>query len=427
MSYDDAVAFISSSVQYGSRLGLERIARLCSLLGNPQDSIRTVHVAGTNGKGSTCAMIAQALTAAGYKTGLYMSPAIEDVCECIRINGSCITHEEFGMVAALVSEKAQQMADEPPTEFEIETAMAFQWFVMSGCDVAVIETGLGGRLDATNVINSPMVSVITSVSYDHVNLLGDTLDKIAREKCGIIKPGGITVSYPLQDKVAMDTILDWAGQKDSRLIIPDAAQVQVLHAGLNGTDVSYGGLSLHIPLIGSPQVWNAITAVETLRAMREYCGLSITGDNIADGIGKVTLPLRQEILCHHPVVLMDGAHNLDKLAALAETMKAHLSGKRVAVIMGMLQDKDYVPSIKLIASLCDKFITSQPTSSRALPSSRAAELAIGRCNDVRIIDDYKLALEEALRFAGNDGAVVVCGSFYLAGPVRRIYNDSLTK
>lgn len=410
----------------GSRLGLERVARLCALLGNPQDAVKTVHVAGTNGKGSTAGMIALGLSAAGYRAGLYTSPYIEDARESMSINGVAISCNEFSAMAQAVREQAETLAAEgnAPTSFELETAMAFLWFRECRCDVAVIETGLGGRLDATNVITHPLVSVLTSISWDHVNILGDTLSKIATEKCGIIKPGGITVSYPCQHAEAMDIIRTRAAEQTNRLIMPDADNLRVLNSSLDGIVFEYNGLKLSTRMVGAHQAVNAVTALETLRALNDSCGLSLTDGHIATGIATAALPTRQEVLRRDPILLLDGAHNLDKLTALAETIREHLAGKRIAVVMGMLRDKDFVPSVSLIASLANLFIACAPLSERALPSETVAEIASAHCNDVSVIDDSKAALEEALNHAGRNGAVVVCGSFYLAGPVRKTVASS---
>jgi dihydrofolate synthase / folylpolyglutamate synthase len=414
----DAISFINSSKQYGSRLGLERITRLCHLIGDPQDKLGIVHIAGTNGKGSTSAMVASILSAVGYKTGLYTSPYIEDVCECMQIGQRHITSAEFAATAAVIREKAEPMTLEgdPATEFELETAIAFLWFAQSGCKLAVIETGLGGRLDATNVIGGPLVSVITSISMDHMQLLGDTIEKIATEKCGIIKPNGVTVSYPLQCADAYNVISAFAAKQNNVLLTPDATKIIEVGAGLDGTDIIYRGIPLHIPLIGRQQIYNAVTAVETALELREHSGLAITDDNITDGIGLVKMPLRQELFCRRPIVLLDGAHNPDGLEALADTIKTHLNGRRLAVVMGMLADKEYEKSISLIAPLCSRFIAALPSSRRALASDAAALVAGGYSADVSANDNLTEALAEAIRFAGPDGAVVVCGSLYLAAP-----------
>jgi len=429
LSYSDAISFIESSKKYGSKPGLERITRLCSMAGDPQDGVPAVHVAGTNGKGSTSAMIASILSAAGYKTGLYISPYVEDVCECAQINGVSITHREFAFIAADIRKWAEQMAGEgaPPTEFEIETAIAFLWFRRSGCDIAVIETGLGGRLDATNVIKQPLVSVLTSISLDHTSILGGTISEIATEKCGILKPGDITVSYPLQPPDAQAVIAEYARKTENTLVLPDAGRIRFSHAGLDGTGIIYKGLNLHIPFIGRHQAYNAVTAVETALALRERRGFVLSDGNIADGIKNAWIPLRQEAVCRNPIILLDGAHNPDGLAALADTMKSGLAGRRLAVVMGMLADKEYQKSIALIAPLCGRFIASKPANPRALPSKAAADCAKPFCDDVSVEDNHFKALTEAVLYAGRDGAVVVCGSLYLAGQVRRAFFEDLQK
>jgi dihydrofolate synthase/folylpolyglutamate synthase len=429
LSYSDAMTVLKASKKFGSKLGLERITRLCWLIGEPQDGVPAIHIAGTNGKGRASAMISSILISAGYKTGLYQSPYIEDVCECIRIGGRAMSHQELALASKPVAEAAQRMAGEgdPPTEFELETAIAFLWFLRSGCGAMVIEAGLGGRLDATNIIKRPLASVIMSISLDHTGILGGTIGEIAYEKCGIIKPCDITVSYPLQPPEAMKIIEDRAKAMENALILPDIGGLEILHESLEGTDIVYRGLCLRIPLIGRRQVYNAVTAVEAAIALRERRGFSISDAAIADGIRNARLPFRQEVVCLNPVILIDGAHNPDGLAALAETMKAHLQERRTAVVMGMLADKEYEKSIAMIAPLCGKFIASKPDNPRALPSEVAARCAMAHCPNVSVEDDYSNALRQALGYAGRDGAVIACGSLYLAGPMRKACQYILKK
>jgi dihydrofolate synthase/folylpolyglutamate synthase len=422
LSYNDAVRFIDASKKLGSRPGLERISRLCALAGDPQDAVPAVHVAGTNGKGSTSAMLASVLSASGYGTGLYTSPYIEDVCECIRIDGRQMSHEELAELAEEIRRMAERMAGEgdAPTEFEIETAIAFLWFMRSGCDAMVVEAGLGGRLDATNVLKRPLVSVITSISLDHTSILGGTIREITNEKCGILKSGGVAVSYPMQPEEALGVLRERSEATGNELILPDVAKWDVLRAGLDGTDIVYKGLPVHIPFVGRHQVFNSITVVEAAHALRERRGLAISDDNIREGINKAFIACRQEVVGKNPIILLDGAHNPDGLAALADTMRSQLSGKRTAVVMGMLADKDYGRSVALIAPLCGKLIASKPASPRALASGKLAACAGKHCADVSVEDDYAKALDKAMAYAGKDGAVVVCGSLYLAVPVRKL-------
>lgn len=422
MSYNEAVQFIDASKELGSRLGLERISKLCALLGDPQDAVPAVHVAGTNGKGSTSAMLASVLGAAGYKTGLYTSPYILDVRECIRINGKRMPREDFAGLAGELRGIAERMDAEgsPPTGFEIETALAFLWFGRSGCGAMVVEAGLGGRLDATNVLKRPLVSVITSLSPDHTAILGGTLEDITYEKCGILKPGGVAVSYTRQPEEALGVLRARAEAAGNELILPDIAQLSVLRAGLDGTDIEYKGLPLHVPFAGRHQAYNALTAVETVLALRDRCGLGISAEDIRNGIACAAIPCRQEVVRRDPIVLLDGAHNPGGLAALADTMRSLLAGKRTAVVMGMLADKDYERSVACIAPLCGRFIASRPESPRALASETLAACARVHCADVIAEDDHRNALESAMGYAGKGGAVIVCGSLYLAGPVRKL-------
>jgi dihydrofolate synthase/folylpolyglutamate synthase len=415
--------FIESSKRLGSKPGLERVARLCELLGHPQDAVPAVHIAGTNGKGSTAAMIASTLEAAGYRTGLYTSPYVEDVRECMQADGGNITREAFASLVSAVKGPAERMAREgdAPTEFEMETAMAFLWFRQAGCNAMVIEAGLGGRLDATNVLKSPLASVLTSISLDHMSFLGGTVAEIAAEKCGILKPGGLAVSYPLQPAEALEVIRNRAEAAGNGLALPDLGALRIARAGLNGTDIEYKGLALRVPFIGRHQVYNAITAAETTLALRGRCGFAVPDRCIGEGIRNARMPLRQEIVSRKPLILLDGAHNPDGLAALAETMRALIAPRRTAVVMGMLADKDYMRSVALIAPLCGRFVASRPAGPRApLESGMLAGCARAYCSDATAEDDHEKALARALEYAGESGAVIVCGSLYLAGPVRKL-------
>lgn len=413
--------FIRDAAALGSRLGLERVERLCALLGKPQDRVPMLHVAGTNGKGSVCAMAAEALREAGYRTGLYTSPYIESIGECLSVNGEPISGAELAAMAEEMKLSAFALADAgcAPTQFELETALAFLWFWRKECDVAVIETGLGGRLDATNVINRPLASVITSISLDHTRILGDTIEQIAREKCGIVKPASRVVAYPAQRETAWRVIRESAAASGSPLAVPDMAALLGFRSGPGGSDIEYKGLRLHIPMPGSHQILNAVTAVEALLALRG-CGMAISDGAIAAGIGRARVPMRQELIDGSPAILLDGAHNPDGLQALADTMKRNFSGRRIAVVMGMLADKDCTASIGLIAPLCGRFIACRPQNARALSPEQTAAIARKHCDDVAVMDDFSAALDGAVRYAGAGGAVVVCGSLYLAGPVRKL-------
>jgi dihydrofolate synthase/folylpolyglutamate synthase len=375
MDYPQVAKKLKQSAALGWKPGLDSIRRLCARLGNPQDAVPAVHVAGTNGKGSVCAMTASVLEAAGYRTGLYTSPYLTDWRDSFAINGMMITPEAFARVLTQVFAQADALAAEGLylTEFELLTAGAFLWFAQSGCDAAVIETGMGGRLDATNVVARPLVSVITAVSYDHMAYLGDTPAQIAREKCGIDKPGGATVCYPVQPEEAMRVILEAARHARNQLIVPDTARLSVSASGIGGTSFAYRGVEARVRMGGAHQAFNAATAIETAFVLRTQ-GFAISGEAIRRGLGEAYLPARQEVLRERPLVLLDGAHNIQGIQALAEAVRG-ISNRPMAVVMGMLSDKPYPEAAAVMAALCGRFCAVRPNNPRALAPRELKDIA----------------------------------------------------
>lgn len=419
MTYDDALKYISNTLRFGSKPGLDRVKSLLDLMGNPQDSLKFVHIAGTNGKGSTANAIAGALTQSGVKTGLYISPYVTEFCERIQIDGRKIAHDELaaevGYISSFVDESGQN--GEHPTEFEIITALAFDYFKRHGCDVVVLEVGLGGRFDATNIIKRPLVSVITSISLDHTEILGDTISKIAFEKCGIIKDGGITVTTPSQQPEALEEIMRTCAKRQNKLVIPSLSSVKIAREGIDGTDIDYGGARLHIPLAGRHQISNFITAYEAVKALSGQ-GIAISEDDIPLGMAKVRFPARMEVLNRSPLVLLDGAHNPAGALALADAVRRYVNEKPV-LVMGMLADKDYETAIATLAPLAKAFVAVRPDSPRALEPCETARAAEKYCDRVSFCDGYPEAFSRALEFS-HGAPIVVCGSLYLAGGMRRI-------
>ena len=423
MDYAQAAERLRQTAKLGWKPGLESVGRLCARLGNPQDAVPSVHVAGTNGKGSTCAMIASVLREAGYKTGLYTSPYLTDWRDSFDIHGEKITQDEFVRALTEVYEQADAMAGEGlvPTEFEILTACAFHWFAESGCNIAVIETGMGGRLDATNVISHPMVSVITAISYDHMAYLGDTLAKIASEKCGIIKQNGVTVCDRDQPEEAMRVIREAAERSGNALIVPDARMLSENQSDLTGTSLVYRGLRTQVRMGGAHQAANAMTAIEALLSLRER-GFKIPDTAIGQGISKAYQPARQEVLRASPFVLLDGAHNLQGIESLAQTVK-RIPNRPLTVVMGMLADKQYEQSIGIMAALCDRFIAVSPDNPRALSAQAAADVARRAGVDVAAYESIDEAMKDAAVLSGSDGAIVICGSLTMADAARRAVNQ----
>ncbi len=277
--------------------------------------------------------------------------------------------------------------------------------------------GLGGRFDATNVIKKPLVSVITSISYDHTDILGDTLAKIAFEKCGIIKEGGVTVTSPGQSVSALEVIMSSCTLRQNRLIIPNLSAVKILKEGLDGTDIEYGGLKLHISLIGRHQIANFITAVEVVKTLREQ-GINVSDDDISKGMAKVFFTARLEKLHEAPLVLLDGAHNPSGAAVLADAISRYIKEKPV-IIMGMLADKDYKTAVATLAPLACAFIAVKPDNPRALEARILAETAASYCGKTSYYEDFEEAFKSAMWLA-KGVPVIVCGSLYLAGNMKKI-------
>ncbi|MDR3644524.1 MAG: bifunctional folylpolyglutamate synthase/dihydrofolate synthase [Clostridia bacterium] len=422
MTYEQALEYIHSTLKFGIRPGLERIGTLLRLMGNPQEGMKFIHVAGTNGKGSTCCAIAGALEAAGYKTGLYTSPYLEDFCERMQINRRNIPHEELAEITSAVRAHADEGArcGEQPTEFELCTAIAFEFFKRNGCDAVVLEVGLGGRFDATNIIGHPLVSVITAVSLDHTLVLGDTIEKIAFEKCGIIKQGGITVSSPQQEPEALAVIMECCARRGNTLVIPNAAGIRVLEEGITGSVIDYKGRRLRIPLAGRHQHRNFVTAWEAVEVLRMRCGFMIPDEAVEKGFAAVKFPARLEKLAEKPLVLLDGAHNPAGAAVLAQTVKRFLPEKKMIVIMGIFADKDYEKTIAQIAPLAERFFAVAPPGPRALEAENTARAASRWCKSTAVCSGLDEAFERALSAAGEEGAVLICGSLSLAGAMRTI-------
>lgn len=420
MTYEEALSYLHATPRFGARPGLERIRALLVRMGNPERGMRFIHVAGTNGKGSTCAAIASVLTAAGYRTGLYTSPYLEDFRERMRVDGRLIPREELAELTANVRGFAEQNAREglPLTEFELCTAIAFAYFRRERCDAVVLEVGLGGRFDATNVLEDSLVSVICPVSLDHTRVLGDTVEKIAFEKCGIIKRGGLVVSSPQQQDGALAVILERCAEENATLLLPNANRVRVVRESIRGSVIEYGGHTLPVPLAGRHQHGNFITAWETLEALRTRRGMAIPEEAVERGFGAVRFPARLEVLRERPLVLLDGAHNPAGAETLAGAVERFLPGKRLAVVLGIFADKDFRAVIGRIAPLAGAFFTVAPPGPRALPAEEAARVAAESCKNAAACESPAEAYRRALDFAGEDGAVVVCGSLCLAGAMR---------
>ena len=420
-SAEDAVAFFHSLQVFGIKPGLERISSLCHLLGDVQENLSFVHVAGTNGKGSTCTEIASVLSQAGFRVGLYTSPYVIDFRERMQINGEMIPDDDLIRVTVKTQEAVLRLQEDSIviTEFEALTAAAFLWFSECRCDVVVLETGLGGRFDATNVISSPLVSVITSISMDHMAILGDSISKIAYEKCGIIKPCRPVVTTASQPKEALDVIRRVAYEKSAPLLIADES-VMFTGRTVKGyrQTADYNGLVLSIPFPGIHQLQNAALAVVALQSLREQ-GWKIPDEAIFRGIAEARIPARTEILYRDPVVLLDGSHNDGSTKALAEVLPSIVGSRRTVAVMGMMADKEISAALDHLLGLFDSVIAVTPSNPRALPASEFAKLVRARGVSCTVIESPVRAVDYALHsIEPETQALVICGSLYLAADVR---------
>ena len=415
MNSSEAIEYIHSRLKFGINPGMQRISALCEELGNPQDSLKFFHVAGTNGKGSTSTMIASALSAAGYKTGLFTSPYVVDFRERIQLDGQMISEEDLARTVEDVKEACDRLdkIGIVPTEFETLTATAFLYYKRKKCDAVVLEVGLGGLLDSTNIIKTTLVSVITSISMDHTAILGDTLTKIAEQKCGIIKPHKQTVMYPEQFPECEKVIKETAKNMHNRLVVPNLNECKIIDETIYGTNFTFNKKNYSVALAGKHMVKNALTAITALK----ISGIPITDEQIALGISKAKIPARMELIGKSKSIL-DGGHNEGCAYALKAFVERFCDGRRVGVC-GLMGDKDCDTYLKLIAPLFDKLYLTCPDNPRSLDADSLCELSKKYCKNCAAVASPVEAIKQALEDINkNGGRVVACGSFYLAGEIR---------
>ena len=419
MDYKEALEYINGVSWQSTRPGLERVAGLLEKLGNPQNELRFVHVAGTNGKGSICAMISSVLKSAGYKTGLFTSPYLSRFTERMKINGREIDEAQVASIVEEIKPLADSMEDHP-TEFEMMTAAALLWFSRENCDVVVMEVGLGGRLDATNVIPRPECTVIANIGLDHTAILGDTLEQIAFEKAGIIKENSAVVLYQQSGEV-MNVIRDVCELKNAELTVPDFDDIIPEFDSLEGQVFSYRGDAYAIPLLGEHQLYNAVCAVEAANILRK-AGFEIEQSALEAGLYAVTWPARFELVHEDPYFVVDGGHNPQCAYALAESIKKYFPQGRRVLLMGMLKDKDYTRVVDILAPLFDEFVTVTPGISRALPAVELAEVLKKYGRPVTVCGSIPEGVQTAVDIARElDAMVCSAGSLYICGEIRECF------
>jgi dihydrofolate synthase/folylpolyglutamate synthase len=424
MNYNQALEYIYRAYKFGSKLGLENITDLLNRLGNPQYKFKYIHVAGTNGKGSVTSMIAHILHEAGYKVGMFTSPYLENFTERIQINLKEMPREDLGAVTEIVKEKVEEMVAEGrnhPTVFEIITAIGLVYFAKQQVDMAVVEVGLGGRFDATNVVDKPLLSVITSIGFDHMDVLGNTLGEIAFEKAGIIKPGRPVVTYP-QLSEAISVLRQVSKDRNALLyeVFPD--QINVKESSLEGNffdfrykDREYKDLRLN--LIGEHQLLNAATALTAIEVVRGL-GVLVPETSIYQGLARTKWPGRLEKVYQNPLIIIDGAHNAAGASALADTISKYFDKEEVTLVLGILNDKEVDAVVSKVCPLAHTTVTTKPDNPRAMDPEQLSSKALEYCD--RVITEPKIpdAIDKAIDIAGHQGVVLICGSLYLAGTAR---------
>ena len=402
--------------------GLARMQNLCDHLGNTEKELQCIHIAGTNGKGSLAAMTSSILTAAGYKTGLTISPYVVDFRERFQIDGEMIPPRTLANLTEKVLDAIDAIeaeGGEKPVEFEAVTALAFLWFAREKCDLVVLETGLGGRCDATNVVPHKLVAAITKIGYDHMEVLGDTLDKIAAEKAGIIKEGTVVVNYPDQPAEAMGPILTAAAEAHTSIITPDKDDLTLLRGKRLENRIDYGGYRAALGLPGTHQANHAAMAVEIALALWREFGYDISDDAILQGLADARMPARIEVLRRHPLLLLDGCHNPDGAKMLAATLTRADFEENLVGVLGVLADKDYKDMLSDLAPCFAKIYTVTPNCPRALSAEELQKEARFH-TDAEAADSVADAIRKAVDYAdeNNLAGVVVCGSLYLAAEAR---------
>ncbi len=430
--HDSACKYIEDAASLGSRLGLGRIEKLCELLGNPEDKLRFIHIAGTNGKGSVAAMISSVLRCAGVRVGMYYSPALCGLTDHYRINGELITEDEYAMCVSEVAKANDRLIEElgeSATQFELETAIAFVYFCKNHCDAVILECGMGGRDDATNIVKNKICCVFASISYDHMQYLGNTLTEIATVKAGIITSDCPVIAYGSSQEV-IDVIQKRCDTTGSRLYVVDPEDITYTDTD-TGICVSCEDCSdIQVALAGSYQAGNAATAIKALSVIgtdKLINGCKIDETVIRKGLADVKWPFRFECISDDPLIYVDGAHNEDAALKLAKTIGDRLSGRKIILVLGMFRDKEYEKVIGILGRTAHMiFALTVPDAKRALFAEDVADCARKCCGLVTVCDSIKDAYESAVsaaKAAGPDSAVVAAGSLSYLNEFARCGKD----
>ncbi len=433
MEYSKALNYLTNSCKFGSKRGLDNFKKLLKLMDNPHENLKVIHVAGTNGKGSCCVMLASILKEQGYNVGLFISPHLIRYNERISINGQYISDEDFADIIGVVKDKAEMLFNNTNdffSFFEIITAAAFLYFKKKSVDFVILETGMGGRLDSTNAVDNPIVSVITSISFDHTEYLGNTIEEIAFEKGGIIKKNLPTVLY-CQDKKVYNKIKDICDAKNSSLFYVDEYNEKIISMNVEETVFSvknkYADYNcIKLKMSGKYQVKNACNVLSVVYVLKKR-GILIDDYAVLKGLEKASFAGRMEIIKRNPLFILDGAHNYDGINQMADFLGfiRNLGYNNIIALFGVLKDKDYLKMFEMLMEVCDKVILTKPVNLRAVSPIEIMKGLSYNKNNVFIEDNYKNAVKCALDMAELKGCVICVGSLYLVGDVKRYVKEVL--
>lgn len=422
MKIEECMAYIHKTVWLGSKPGLSRTEELLKRMGNPERKLKFIHVVGTNGKGSSCAMLSLILRQSGYRVGTFVSPYIVHFNERIQIDGTPISDQDLCDVVEFVKPHADAMTDSP-TEFELITAVGFEYFTRKGCDIVVLEAGMGGALDSTNVIETPLVSLFTAIGMDHKDQLGDTVEAIAKTKAGILKKGTVAV-FNGDEAAALPVIEEACKMLQIPLTVPERNTLKIEKSDLTGSTFNYKSYKgLRVGLSGIHQVHNAIAVIEVVEVLRKR-GMDVPDAALSYGLTHVRWPARFEVLSKNPLIIFDGAHNLNGVTRLRENMKRYFPNKKFIILMGVMADKAYGPMLDLLMPLCAQFYAVTPNNPRALPAESLAEEVQSRGIPAKAIPLTFDGIQAILRDLAEEDIFLIMGSLYMYGDVtRHLFSD----
>lgn len=419
LNYTDFLIKINDLSKYGTKPGLSRIKKLLKMIGNPEKKLKFIHVAGTNGKGSVCNMIANILSECGYKTGLYTSPSIFDFRERIKINGHMISKRDFSNLSGFIFNFSDYFQNDNFTEFEFTTALAFKYFYENNCDIVVLETGMGGRFDATNVIESPICSVITGISIDHTNFLGENVLQIANEKLGIVKENSNLVMGDSQDTEVYNLAKEICDKLHTNFFIADDQAIKDFKfSGFNKSIFNYENSSVELGLIGEHQRHNVSIVFSVLKILENY--FEIPKEKIFNALKKTKVPCRLEVLKSNPLIILDASHNVESVKALAKFIESNLRNRNIISVSSMFRDKDIESCFKVIGKYFSSVIAVKSNNPRAINEKELENIIKKYNKNTCSYENLKDGLKYALSKLKSGDVLIVFGTFSIMNESKKI-------